>query len=128
MTSKDTPLLNCWLASLAAWLVPGLGHFLLGRKKRALLYAVLVLSALAIGLYLRGHLWHFEIKGFIGQLASLACLGLGTPFFILEYLTDYAGDMRSIGYEYGKAYILSAGIMNLLLVLDAWDIARGEKP
>ena len=81
-----------------------------------------------MGIYLKGYLWHFEVPGFIGKLASLACLGMGVPFFVLQFLSEYAGDMSAIGYEYGKAYILSAGIMNLLLVLDAWDIARGDKP
>jgi hypothetical protein len=33
----------------------------------------------------------------------------------------------AVTYEYGCAYLLTAGLMNLLLMLDAWDIAVGRK-
>ena len=39
----------------------------------------------------------------------------------------YAGDITGPGYEYGTAFLLGAGLMNLLLVLDAWDVATGRK-
>ena len=48
-------------------------------------------------------------------------------YFVLRYLLGYHGDLVSPGFEYGSAFILTAGLMNLLLVLDAWDHARGRK-
>ena len=38
-----------------------------------------------------------------------------------------AGTILSPTYEYGCAYLLTAGLMNLLLVLDAYDLAAGKK-
>jgi hypothetical protein len=116
---------RAWLAAGAAWLVPGLGHLLLGRRARALLFAVLVFGALAIGVALRGPLMFFE-GGVIGKLVTLASMGVGLPYFVLR-LGDYQGDVLAIGFEYGKAFVATAGLMNLLLVLDAWDIACGRK-
>ena len=37
------------------------------------------------------------------------------------------GDVTSITYEYGTTFTLTAGLMNLLLVLDVFDIAQGRK-
>ena len=54
-------------------------------------------------------------------------MGMGLPYFLLRYLAGYTGEVIAPGYEYGTAFLLTAGLMNLLLVLDAWDIARGKK-
>jgi hypothetical protein len=35
--------------------------------------------------------------------------------------------VRSPNNEYGTTFLLTAGLMNLLLILDAWDVARGRK-
>jgi hypothetical protein len=52
---------------------------------------------------------------------------VGAPYFILRWGTGYQGEIEGAGFEYGSAFILTAGLMNLLLVLDALDIARGRK-
>jgi hypothetical protein len=41
--------------------------------------------------------------------------------------SNVGGTVLAPTYEYGCAYILTAGLMNLLLMLDAWDIATGKK-
>jgi len=33
----------------------------------------------------------------------------------------------SVGFSYGNTFLYTGGLMNLLLVLDVSDIARGEK-
>lgn len=116
-----------WVALASAWALPGLGHFLLGRRWRALIFALLVVAALAIGLPLEGKLDHFAGSGPLAFLGSLASLGMGAPWFVLHFLLGYAGDPMSGGWEYGTVFIRSAGLMNLLVALDAFDIARGRK-
>ncbi|MEA2417778.1 MAG: hypothetical protein QOI58_4435, partial [Thermoanaerobaculia bacterium] len=37
------------------------------------------------------------------------------------------GDVTSITFEHGTAFTITAGLMNLLLVVDAFDIAQGRK-
>lgn len=118
------------VAALLAWLIPGAGHLYLGRRGRALLFSALVGSAFLIGIVLDGKLWQLagqEPPTFLQLLGTLGCVGLGIPYFLLR-LIGYQGDLLSTGYEYGGAFLLTAGIMNLLLVLDAWDLARGVKP
>ena len=54
-------------------------------------------------------------------------MSVGLPYFILQYAIGYAGDIDAPGFDYGKAFILTAGLLNVLLILDAWDIAQGDK-
>lgn len=113
--------------AFAAWLVPGLGHLLLGKRGRALLFFVIVLSALVIGSALDGNLYHVLPRRPLTLLGTFASMGTGLPYFVLRFGFGYEGDVAAVGYEYGTAFMLTAGLMNLLLVLDCWDIARGVK-
>lgn len=115
------------LAAVLAIVFPGLGHLFLGRKGRAALFAVVVLTAAALGAQLDGNLYT-PVQGHpLTYLATLGCMGMGLPYFLLLYPLRYAGDITAAGYDYGTAFLLSAGLMNLLLVLDAWDIGSGRK-
>jgi hypothetical protein len=114
-----------YLAVVLAWLIPGAGHVFLGRRGRGLVFFVIVLASLALGCALQGELYR-GIGQPLATLATLACAGMGLPYFVLLGL-GYTGNVDAAGYEYGKAFILTAGLMNILLILDAWDIARGDK-
>lgn len=110
-----------------AWLVPGAGHFLLGRRGRGVAFFLLVLVAVVTGFLLHGNLYRALPDQPLTILATLGSMGMGAPYFFLRFYLGYQGDLTSVGYEYGTAFLLTAGLMNLLLVLDAWDIARGRK-
>lgn len=110
-----------------ALVFPGLGHFYLGRRARSVLFVVLVLFAAALGARLDGNLYTPMPGHPLSYLATLGCMGMGVPYFILLYTMHYVGDVTAAGYDYGTAFLLSAGLMNLLLALDAWDIATGRK-
>ena len=115
------------LVGLLAWALPGAGHFALGRRGRAAWFAALTCLALLTGLALAGNL-HRPVSGQpLTYLATLGAMGMGLVYFVLEVGLGYAGDPTAAGYEYGTAFLLTAGLMNLLLALDAWDIANGRK-
>lgn len=121
------PVANAHLAAILAWLLPGAGHFYLGRRARALAFAAVVLVSLVVGCALQGRLWQVIANQPLSILATLGSMGMGAPYFVLRYLLRYEGVITEQSFEYGSAFILTAGLMNLLLVLDAWDIARGKK-
>ncbi len=116
-----------YVASFCAWLVPGSGHLMLGRRGRGLAFAVLVLAAVALGCLLHGQLWSTFRGSPLLILRSLGCLGSGLPYFAL-LLSDYSGQIESVSFDYGSAFLVTGGLMNFLLVLDTWDIATGRKP
>lgn len=115
------------VACFAAWLFPGAGHLLLGRWQRALGFAILVLLSIGVGCALQGNLpWEWGGSP-LRTLATLGTMGSGLPYFVLHFGIAYEGVPQASGYEYGGAFLITAGLMNLLLVLDAWDIAQGHK-
>lgn len=119
--SRSLPLL------VLAWLIPGAGHLALGRRSRGLLFAAVIATALLTGWKLDGNLYRPVEDQPLTRLATLGAMGVGFPYFALRYAVRYEGDPLSGGYEYGTVFLLSAGLMNLLLVLDTWDIAKGRK-
>lgn len=121
------PIGNPYLAAVIAWLVPGMGHVYLRRWQRGLAFLLLVVAAIWIGCALQGNLYRPMAGQPLSMLATLGALGMGTPYLILRWGVGYAGDLVAPGYEYGTAFLLTAGLMNWLLVLDTLDIARGKK-
>ncbi len=79
------------------------------------------------GLWLEGRLFPIELSQPLVALAALADLGIGIPFFIARAMGAGAGRVVALTYEYGNAFLIVAGLMNMLVVLDAFDIAQGRK-
>lgn len=125
--ASGEPIGNPQLAAILALLVPGAGHFYLGKRLRAVAFSILVFASLGIGVWLEGNLFRPVGGQPLTYLATLGSMGMGIPYFVLRFARDYAGSPTAPGFEYGTAFLLTAGLMNLLLVLDAWDIATGKK-
>ena len=118
---------RAFIAMLLAYLVPGGGHFFLGYRARAAVFFAIVAIMFAIGLAIDGGLYSpMQGGGLLRLLASLGTMGAGV-FYFAGAATGPHGDMTSITYEYGSAFLITAGLMNLLLVLDAFDLAEGRK-
>jgi len=115
------------LLCLAAWAVPGAGHLWQGRRFKGLSFLIAIPLMFAIGLAIDGRLFPFDFSEPLVTLAAIAHLGIGVPYFIASALGLGAGDVRAIGYEYGNAFLIVAGLLNLLVVIDAYDIALGRK-
>lgn len=117
-----------WIAAALAWVFPGLGHAYLRRRRRALLYALIVTATFLLGLSFQGRLYTIERGQPLTLLATFALYGAGLLNLSARALSDNpGGTVLAVTYEYGCAYLLTGGLMNLLLMLDAFDIARGRK-
>jgi len=115
------------LLCLAAWAVPGAGHLWLGRRSKGLIFLVALPLMFAIGLALQGRLFPFDLSEWLVGLAAIADLGIGVPYFVARALGYGGGDVRAVTYEYGNAFLIVAGLLNLLVVIDACDVALGRK-
>ena len=113
--------------AVSAWLVPGLGHLMLGRTRRALTFFLVVTAMFALGLYLRGELFPLDTSEPLTFLAGLAEIGVGLPFFAARLLSMGSGEVTALTYEYGYTFCIVAGLLNMLIMLDAYDIAVGRK-
>jgi hypothetical protein len=118
---------NPVLVGLAAWLIPGAGHLWSGQLGKGLIFLLVLPLMFAIGLALEGRLFPFEIGQPLVALAAVADVGIGTPYFLAKALGHGAGRVVAVTYEYGNTFVIVAGLLNLLVVCDAWDIATGRK-
>ena len=111
-----------------AFLVPGAGHYYLGYRRRALAFFAIVVFMFVVGLSIDGNLYTLKESGraLLRVLASFGSMGSGILYFAAKAMGPH-GDVTSITYEYGTTFTLTAGLMNLLLVLDCFDIAEGKK-
>jgi hypothetical protein len=116
------------VSMVLAYLVPGAGHFYLGYRARAVAFFVIILTLFLIGLSIDGGLYTIAgaNRAVLRLLAALGSLGAGIPYFVASALGPH-GNVHSLTYEYGTTFTLTAGLMNLLLVLDCFDIAEGRK-
>jgi hypothetical protein len=124
---EETQAGSLVLLCLAAWAIPGLGHLWQGRRGKGLIFLIALPLMFAIGLAIQGRLFPFELSDPLVGLAAIADLGIGLPYFIANALGAGAGEVRAVTYEYGNAFVMTAGLLNLLLVIDAYDIALGRK-
>ena len=122
-TQSGTLVLLC----LASWAIPGAGHIWLGRRTKGLIFFVTLPLMFAIGLALHGRLFPFDVSEPLVGLAALADVGIGVTYFVASSLGYGAGDVRAVTYEYGNAFLIVAGLLNLLVVIDAYDVALGRK-
>ena len=127
---------SAWLIGAAAWFLPGLGHVLVKRWTRAALMGGSVLVCFILGLAMGGHMFDLSTDQGSSQLLQvppmIANLGTGV-LYIVSWLAGYgfADDPAQAAratYEYGNTFLLIAGLLNYLTMLDAFDIAAGRKP
>jgi len=118
---------NPYLIAAVAWLVPGAGHLWLGRTQKGIVFLVALPLMFATGLWLEGRLFPFQPSEPLVALAAFADVGIGIPYFIAKALRLGAGNVVAATYEYGNTFIIVAGLLNMLVALDAFDVAQGRK-
>lgn len=111
----------------AAWAVPGAGHFWLGQVQKGLSLLVLLTVLFSLGLWIEGRLFPFDFTDPLVGLAALADLGVGLPYFVAKALGAGLGRAVAVTYEYGNTFVIVAGLLNMLAVLDAYDVSQGRK-
>ena len=112
---------------LVAWVVPGAGHLWLGRLSKGCIFFVALLAMFSIGLMLEGELFSIEPSQPLVALAALADLGIGASYFIAQMFGFGVGRVVATTYEYGNSFLIVSGLLNMLVVLDVFDLALDRK-
>lgn len=140
-----------WWPCLLAWVIPGAGHLLLRRTAPGLVFMAVILSSFGFGLALNGTVYAMDPEQPLSYLSTLANVGLG-PLDAWARVRTF-GEMRyrmpdtrrdnvareqilnrvrqryaAASHSYGRTFLLTAGLMNLLLVFDVFDYCIGRKP
>ena len=126
------PPFGAWApAVVLGWLIPGAGHLLLKRTGRGVLLLVAVTGMFVCGLMMRGAMFHpqtgdllttlINTGGFIGDVCS------GLLYLLSVWLGYNQPDMAGHVHDYGTKFLVTAGLLNILAMVDAFDIAAGRK-
>jgi hypothetical protein len=112
----------------AGWLIPGLGHLLLGRRWRALILLASIVTMFVMGVAMQGQFFstatgsYLETLGYFGEL----CVGIAMP--AARFFGYSGGSPLFVSSDYGTAFLVAAGMLNVLSIFDVYDIAIGRKP
>lgn len=118
-------------ACIAGFVLPGLGHIVLGKFVRGALVGGVIIAMFALGFVMEGHLFKPEAQEWLTWFFSFLDVGVGLPYFVC-----LAGDIgfqitpeqaAKVTYEYGNTFFCVAGALNMLAVMDTYDIGIGRK-
>jgi Family of unknown function (DUF6677) len=113
-------------ACLAAWFVPGAGHFILGQRRKAGVFFVVLSVMFVVGLAFGGRLFPFQMQEPLVFLAAVSEWILLLPRLLAGFGGLGQGDVVAVTYEYGNTFLIVAGLLNALVVMDVLDRARGR--
>jgi hypothetical protein len=102
------------------------GHLWLGRRK-GLIFLIALPVMFALGLALKGRIFPIEPSQPLVALAALANIGIGAPYFVARAMGYGSGVVTAVTYEYGNTFLIVSGLLNTLVVIDAFDISMGRK-
>jgi hypothetical protein len=123
----DFQRLKTVAAVVAALLFPGLGHLLIGKWVRAILFTVAILLLFYTGILLEGKLYGLDFEQPLYNLPFLADASIGIPYFLSVDWGYGAGNMQNQSFDYGTTFLIVAGLLNLLVAFNVYDIAVGRK-
>ena len=113
---------------VAGALIPGLGHALLRKWDRAAVFFGCIAVMVTIGVQLDGCLFDPGFQNLYAILKFVAEAGAGLLYWIPWMLGAGIGDYTAYTYDFANVFLYVAGLLNMLTVVDAFDIARGRKP
>ena len=113
---------------VAAWFVPGAGHYRLGRRGRALILFLAFVAMFLFGLAMKGQFFSVQSASYLETLGYFGELCVGLPMPLARFFGYAGGDPFFVSSDFGTAFLVSAGMLNVLAILDAYDIALGRKP
>jgi hypothetical protein len=129
-SKKEEPSGNVMMGAVAAfagWIVPGLGHLLMRRWSKAAVYFLCVGGLACAGLAMRGGVFAAGAEDLFDRLGFFADLGTGIFYFLAHVIQTAGPDVAHATGDYGTRMFAAAGMINLLTVLEAYEIGRGRR-
>jgi hypothetical protein len=115
------------IAPAVGWLVPGLGHIVQKRWARGILLFISVFAMFFLGLGMQGKIYApnsgdiLDMLGFIGDVCA------GGMYIVSQAMGWGQGAVYRATADYGTKYIIVAGLLNLICIVDAYHIAIKKK-
>ena len=126
-TEEERSVVRAVAVALAGWLLPGLGHALLKMWGRALAIFLTVGFLVYLGAGMRGNVFAPGGDDPFARLGYIADAGTGAFYFVARALESSGSDVSHADGDYGTRFLATAGVLNLLAALHAYEAARGRK-
>jgi hypothetical protein len=126
-TEEERSVVRAVAVALAGWLLPGLGHALLKMWGRALAIFLTVGFLVYLGAGMRGNVFAPGGDDAFARLGYIADAGTGALYFVARALESAGSDVSHADGDYGTRFLATAGVLNLLAALHAYEAARGRK-
>jgi hypothetical protein len=114
-------------ACIAGALIPGFGHALLRKWDRAIVFFACISLMFLTGIHLNGRLFAPKFGDIFSTMKFLADAGLGLLYWIPRHVKMGVGEPRAYTYDYANIFLYVAGLLNMLVIVDVFDIAMGRK-
>jgi hypothetical protein len=111
----------------AGWLLPGLGHALQLMWGRALIVFLAVGLLAGAGTSMKGNVFTRDGNDAFDKLGFIADLGTGSFYLLARVLEKDGADVSHADGDYGTRLLATAGVLNMLAALHAYEAARGRK-
>jgi hypothetical protein len=95
--------------------------------QKGVVFLVALTTMFGLGLLLQGRLFPFDLSEPLVALAAFANAGLGLPWIAGRAFGLGNGIVTAVTYEYGNTFLIVSGLLNFLVILDAFDVAMGRK-
>lgn len=131
--APSVPFQKWATAVVLAWLVPGGGHFFLNRPIRGAILSASVIIMFIFGLLMRGAMfeWLWTSTDMLTTLifcgGYIANNAAGIPYYLATWMGYMQPDVAGHVHDYGTKFLAGAGLLNILAMVDAYEIATGEK-
>ena len=119
--------IRTFAACILGALVPGLGHAILQKWDRAIVFLASISLMFAMGIQLQGRLFSPDFTDLFSILKFVADAGSGLLYWLCWLSGLGAGEPSAYAYDFGNIYIYVAGLLNMLVIVDAFDIGMGRK-
>jgi len=116
-----------WAIAIAGWLLPGLGQALQRMWARAVVVFLAVGLLVVAGATMRGNVFRSNAGDAFDTLGYVADLGAGSFYLAARALERDGADVSHADGDYGTRFLATAGVLNLLAALHAFEAARGRK-
>ncbi len=112
---------------VAGWLLPGLGHALQFMWGRAVVVFLAVGILVGAGASMKGNVFTCDGSDAFDTLGYVADLGTGFFYLFARAIEPRGADVSHADGDYGTRLLATAGVLNLLAALHAYEAARGRK-
>ncbi len=124
--------ISAWLPAVAlSWFIPGGGHFLLKQHYRGLILLSSITLTFVLGLTMRGAFFEPQSGDLLTTLiyygGYFANMCSGLLYFLATWMGYTQADVAGHVHDYGTKFLVGAGLMNILAMVDAFEIATKKK-